>query len=142
MIIGRVVFCTLLILASGLFERTVRADDEGEIKVITDWTEDDQPIRVDCSNLPIVGGGFGGAQLSCADRLTLYATLSCFPMKKEDVKEMCPEWEGLKADIDWGRVAELVDARADEEKKKKHEFEQRMRERQEAAKIRDSESRD
>ncbi len=122
MIINRGVFCILLILASGGLEDTARADDKGKVKVIADWTEDEQPIRVDCHNLGISGGGIGGAQSSCADRLSLYATFSCFPMKKEDVEATCPEWAGLKADIDWERVAELIDARTDEAEEKRHEL--------------------
>lgn len=122
MITKRGVFFILLILASGVVEETARADDSGKVKVITDWTEDEQPIRVDCENLGISGTGFGGSQLSCMERLSLYATFSCFPAKKEDVEAKCPEWEGLKADIDWERVAELIDARVDEEEKTTREL--------------------
>lgn len=122
MTIGRIIFPILLILAFGVCEQSVRADDKGKVKVITDWTEDEQPIRVDCHNLPIIGGGIGGANQDCAARLSLYATFSCFPMNKESVEASCPEWEGLKADIDWSRVAELIDAAADEEDKKRREL--------------------
>jgi hypothetical protein len=126
--INRGTLCILLILTCGLLEDPARADENSKIKVVTDWSEDEQPIRVDCHNLGMTGDGIGGAHLSCSDRLSLYATFSCFPMKKEVVETTCPEWEGLEADIDWERVSELIDIRdaerAAEEARKKHEFDQ------------------
>ena len=120
--------CIMLILAYGLLGNTARAENTSKIKVITDWREDEQPIRVDCHNIGMTGDGIGGQYLSCSDRLSLYATFSCFPMKKEIVETMCPEWAGLQADIDWKRVAELVDAEAAKQaaaqEKKKREFDQ------------------
>ena len=104
--------CTLIILivcATALFQQAGWASDTGKIRVITEWTEDEQPIRVDCWNLEIIGNGFGGAQLSCGDRLSLYALFNCFPMKLCALEAACPDWEGLGADIDWQRVAELID---------------------------------
>lgn len=126
--IERGIFCILLILAFGLPQEAVRADEKGKIRVVTEWKEDEQPIRVDCQNLGMAGDGIGGANLSCSDRLSLYATFSCFPMKKEVVEATCPGWEGLNADIDWERVAELIDVlaaeRAADEKSKKSERDQ------------------
>lgn len=58
---SRYVIQILLILALGSLGETAKTNDESKIKVIKDWTEDGRPIRVDCRNLPIVGGGFGGA---------------------------------------------------------------------------------
>jgi hypothetical protein len=131
MSISRHTFCILLVLACGCLGDTARADNESKIKVVTDWREDEQPIRVDCHNLGMHGDGICGQYLSCSDRLSLYATFSCFPMKKEVVETTCPEWEGLQADIDWARVAELVDAqaanRAAEREKKKREFDQAIK---------------
>ncbi len=114
--------CCSFILALCAIDSTARAEDENKIKVITDWSDDERPIRVDCENIGIMGDGFGGAQLSCSDRLSLYATFSCFPMKKEQVEASCPNWEGLNASIDWERVAKLIDARADEEAEKKRQL--------------------
>ena len=128
----RDIFCILLILQSGLLADAVLADDKGKIRVVTEWSKDEQPIRVDCHDLGMTGDGIGGANLSCSDRLSLYATFSCFPMKKEVVEATCPEWEGLKADIDWDRVAQLIDVqtaeRAAEEERKKREFDQMISE--------------
>jgi hypothetical protein len=112
MMVIRDILCVLMISATGLLLQTAWADDKGKVQVITDWTEDEQPIRIDCHDLPIVGNGIGGAQLSCADRLSLYSLFSCYPMKKDVVEAFCPEWEGLKADVDWDQVAELIDIRA------------------------------
>ena len=113
-----------LVLVLMFFQDTTRAEPEDKIQVLTEWTEDEQPIRVDCHNLGMTGDGIGGEHLSCSDRLSLYATFSCFPMKKAAVEATCPEWEGLEVAIDWERVAELIDARAaeraaEEERKKR-----------------------
>jgi hypothetical protein len=128
MISGRDVLPMMWILLSCLFVTTSWADDEERVKVVTDWTDAEQPLRVDCHNLPIIADGIGGAKLSCSDRLSLYADFNCFPMKKDVVEEMCPEWQGLEAGIDWERVAELIDAQADEEKNKMRALEQEIRE--------------
>lgn len=113
------VFCAVLLLP--FFAQGASAEDEsaGKVRIITEWKDDELPIRVDCQNIPIVGGGIGGASQSCEARLSLYATFSCFPTKKEDVEASCPEWNGLKADVDWDRVAQLIDARDANNQKQK-----------------------
>ncbi len=83
---------------------------------------DDSGLTTDCSRLPIVGDGFGGAYLSCEERLSLYASFRCIPDRKEEIEASCPDWEGLKADIDWEAVDRLIDEREDEAKRKSLEL--------------------
>jgi len=118
------------------------ADEKEGVRTLTEWTEDDGPLRVDCGTIPIVGGGFGGATQSCEEQLSLYALFNCFPMKREAVEESCPDWKGLQADVDWRRVAQLIDARAAEKEAVEQRLERQAIEYREREKERETENDD
>ena len=105
-------------------------DVELEEKAAIAEATSDSAIMVDCSEIPISGDGFGGAYLNCADRLSLYALFSCYPMARETVEARCPEWEGLHDDtIDWARVAELIGEEGARQEAKMLELEKKLEER-------------
>ena len=115
--------CLVFGLALCFLAAPAAAEETRQIRILTEWTEDDGPIRVDCGAIPITGDGFGGGKLSCEDRLSLYALFNCYPMKKEEVEESCPDWKGLEAAIDWQAVAELIDARGADREQERREIE-------------------
>ena len=81
------------------------ADEHKDIRILTGWTQANGLIRVDCGEIPIIGGGFGGSVQRCEERLSLYALFNCFPMKREYVEAHCPDRVRLMADVDWSKVA-------------------------------------
>ena len=125
------IYAALLAVTFLIHQIALADDEDNNVRVLTEWTEDEQPVRVDCHNLGITGNGFGGAHISCGERLSLYAKFNCFPMKRESVEGMCPDWEGLQWDVDWERVAELIDARAAAQEERQAHLERLAREREE-----------
>ena len=116
-----------LVAATG-FSVLSSANENGKVQVLTEWPYSDGPLRVDCREIPITGGGFGGAIQSCEERLSLFALFNCYPMKKEHLEAYCPAWEGLDADIDWETVSDLIDARREEIERKRHELQRQSEE--------------
>ncbi len=72
---------------------------------------EDGGLFTDCRRIPIIGDGFGGANLDCEERLSLYAFFGCIPARKTQIEKSCPDWVGLEADIDWEAVDRLIEQR-------------------------------
>ena len=49
------------IVVLGFLAIAAAADEKSQVRVVPGWTEDELPMRADCSNLPIVGDGFGSS---------------------------------------------------------------------------------